>query len=297
MAISRDAHDFLMTRRAQLSPEEVGIPTYGRRRRVAGLRRDEVALLAGMSVDYYTRIERGYVAGVSETVLESIARALRLSEHEHAHLNDLVRIANGSTARSACPMPRQVRPSIQRLLDSITVPAWARNGRADFLAGNALGRALYAPLFIDPRRPGNTARFTFLDPRASEFYPDWSDMARGVVATLRAESARSPYDKGLTDLIGELATRSELFRQLWASHEVFTHQNGAKRINHPQVGLLELSFEALELASDPGVRILVYDAEPGSATEERLRLLGSLQALDQVVEVVERRPRPVPSDR
>ena len=278
MGISQEAHDFLVTRRAQLRPEDVGLPTYGPKRRVAGLRRDEVALLAGMSVDYYTRIERGNLAGVSEAVLESLARALRLSEFEHAHLYDLARIANGSTARSARPMPHLVRPSIQRMMDSIAAPAWARNGRADFLAGNMLGRALYSPLFIDPRRPGNTARFTFLDPRASQFYPDWNDMARGMVATLRAEAARSPYDKGLTDLIGELATRSDLFRQLWASHEVFTHQSGAKRINHPQVGLLEVTYEALELASDPGLRILVYDAEPGSPTEERFKLLGSLYA-------------------
>ncbi|MDA8438122.1 MAG: helix-turn-helix transcriptional regulator [Propionibacterium sp.] len=283
MAISQEAHDFLVTRRSQLRPEDVGLPTYGPKRRVAGLRRDEVALLAGMSVDYYTRIERGNLAGVSEAVLEGIARALRLSEFEHAHLYDLARIASGSAARTARAMPRRVRASIQRLLDAISAPAWARNGRADFLAGNTLGRALYSPLFIDARRPGNTARFTFLDPRASEFYPDWSDMARGMVATLRAEAARSPYDKGLTDLIGELATRSEIFRRLWASHEVFTHRSGAKRIHHPQVGLLDLTYQAMELASDPGLRILVYDAEPGSATWERLALLASLHAADAPV--------------
>ncbi|WAH95298.1 helix-turn-helix transcriptional regulator [Arthrobacter sp. MMS18-M83] len=270
-----EVRDFLTSRRARVTPEQAGIPVYGGHRRVKGLRREEVAMLAGVSVDYYVRMERGNLSGVSESILDAVARTLQLSEVEHAHFYDLANTANSSGTRMARPAVTHVRPALQRILDSIAAPAWVRNGKADFLASNRLGRALYAPIFIDPRRPGNTARFLFLDPRAADFYPDWPEMARGMVATLRAEAGRHPYDKGLTDLIGELATHSEPFRQLWASHEVLTHRNGTKRLRHPVVGDLELTYEAMQLATDEGLTLLIYAAEPGSRSEEGLRLLNS----------------------
>lgn len=275
-----EVQDFLTSRRARVTPEQAGIPTYGRNRRVKGLRREEVAMLAGVSVDYYVRMERGNISGVSESILDAVARTLQLSEVEHAHLFDLANTANSSGARRARPAALHIRPAVQRILDSIAAPAWVRNGKADFLAGNRLGRALYAPIFVDPRRPGNTARFLFLDPRAGDFYPDWPEMARGMVATLRAEAGKHPYDKGLTDLIGELATHSEPFRQLWASHEVLVHRNGAKRLRHPAVGDLELTYEAMQLTTDEGLTLLIYAAEPGSRSEEGLRLLNSWAPVD-----------------
>ena len=276
-----EVREFLTTRRARLSPQDAGLPGFSSRRRVKGLRREEVALLADVSVDYYIRLERGNLSGTSDSVLEAVARALQLSDAEHSHLFDLARTANTSRPSRRTPAAQLVRPNVLRLLDSITAPAWVRNGRADFLAGNQLGRALYSPLFTDPRRPGNTARFTFLDPHAVEFFPDWDQMASGIVATLRAEAGRHPYDKKLTDLIGELSTRSEEFRTLWAAHDVMTHRTGAKRVHHPAVGLLEVTFEAMELVADPGLILIVYGTEPGSKSEEALQLLASWAATEK----------------
>lgn len=278
-----EVRDFLRTRRERLTPQQVGLPDFGGVRRVKGLRREELALVAGMSVDYYVRLERGNLSGVSESVLESLARALRLDDVEHAHLFDLARTQNASaTARRRQPTNR-VRPNVQRMLDAMTAPAWVRNGRSDFLAGNALARALYAPLFLDPTGMPNTARFVFLDPRGKEFWRDWYDVAGDMVAVLRAEAARSPYDRGLTDLIGELSTRSEEFRQRWAAHEVMRHRTGLKRVHHPDVGDLDLAYETMELAADPGLVFVVYSAEPGSPSDERLQLLGNLTATTAAV--------------
>ncbi len=256
-----------------------GLPTYGGRRRVAGLRREEVALLAGVSVDYYTRLERGNLGGVSEGVLDSLARALQLDEAERAHLFDLARAANASQRTRRRPAPRQVRPSVQRLLDAITTaPAWVRNARMDFLAANRLGYALYSELFADPVRPVNNARFVFLDPRAQKFYINWERGADDLVAILRSEAGRNPYDRELHDLIGELSTRSDIFRTRWASHNVRFHRSGIKRIHHPVVGDLELTYEAMEFPADPGLAMFVYTAEPGSASEDALKLLASWAA-------------------
>ncbi|MBA8989251.1 transcriptional regulator with XRE-family HTH domain [Curtobacterium pusillum] len=273
-----EVRDFLRTRRERLTPQQIGLPDFGGVRRVKGLRREELALVAGMSVDYYVRLERGNLSGVSESVLESLSRALRLDDVEHAHLFDLARTQNASaTARRRHPTNR-VRPNVLRMLDAMTAPAWVRNGRSDFLAGNALARALYAPLFLDPAGTPNTARFAFLDPRGKEFWRDWHDVAGDMVAVLRAEAARSPYDRGLTDLIGELSTRSADFRQCWAAHEVMRHRTGLKRVHHPDVGDLDLTYETMELVTDPGLVFVVYSAEPGSPSDERLQLLGNLTA-------------------
>jgi transcriptional regulator with XRE-family HTH domain len=271
-----DIREFLTSRRAKVTPEQAGLPAYGRNRRVKGLRREEVAMLAGISVEYYTRFERGNAAGASEEVLEGVARALQLDEAERAHLFDLVRAANATsrpTRRS--PTQERVRPTVQRILDSINAPAYVRNGRLDLLAANTLGHALYAPVFEDPSGTPNMARFIFLTPHASDFFPDWEKIANDAVAILRAEAGRDPYDTLLTHLIGELSTRSDEFRVRWAAHNVKFHRTGAKTLHHPIVGDLTLDYEALDLPADTGQRILVYSAEPGSSSQQALDLLAS----------------------
>jgi len=278
-----EIRQFLTSRRARITPEQAGLPVYGANRRVPGLRREEVALLAGVSVDYYTRLERGNLGGVSEAVLEALAQALQLDEAERGHLFDLARAAN-MTTRSPRRRPAQqrVRPGVQRILDALDAPADVRNGRRDILAANRLGYALYSELFIDPVRPANVARFVFLSPRAREFFVDWEGAANDLVANLRTEAGRNPYDRGLQDLVGELSTRSEAFRTRWAAHNVRQHQTGRKQLHHPVVGDLELTYEVLALPTDPGLSLVVYGAEPGSASQDGLKLLASWAAtLDQ----------------
>jgi transcriptional regulator with XRE-family HTH domain len=208
-----EIRDFLTSRRARITPEQAGLPAYGGHRRVAGLRREEVAMLAGVSVDYYTRLERGNAPGASESVLEALARALHLDEAERAHLFDLARAASTPARAPRRPALQQVRPSVQRILDSmITTPAYVRNGRLDILAANRLGRALFSPVLTSPAQPANAARFLFLDPSAPQFYLDWERQAQDTVAILRSEAGRNPHDRVLSGLIGELSTRSEIFR-------------------------------------------------------------------------------------
>jgi transcriptional regulator with XRE-family HTH domain len=274
-----EIREFLTSRRAKVTPEQADLRVYGGTRRVPGLRREEVAMLAGVSVDYYTRLERGNMSGVSESVLEALVRALQLDEAERAHLFDLARAAGPTTTRPRRRSPQKVRPSVQRILDAMTgVPAFAQNGRLDVLVANALGRALYSEMFADPVRPANHARFVFLSRRARGFYADWDRAANDTVAILRSEAGRDPYDRNLSDLIGELSTRSEEFRTRWAAHNVRIHRTGVKRFHHPVVGELTLTFEMMELAADPGLNILTYSAEPGSGSEQALGLLGSWAA-------------------
>jgi len=271
--------EFLSSRRAKITPDKAGLPAYGGNRRVPGLRREEVAMLAGVSVDYYNRLERGNLQGVSESVLDSISKALQLDEAEHAHLFDLARAANMSPSKRRKSSPQKVRPSVQRLLDSMTdAPAWVRNNRHDFLAGNSLAFALYADMFIDPVRPANAARFVFLSEKAKDFWPNWERTADDIVAMLRSEAGSNPYDRDLSDLIGELSTRSETFRTRWAAHNVRFHRTGIKHLHHAEVGDLELSYEAMELTSDPGLTFLAYTAEPGSPSADALKVLASLAA-------------------
>jgi transcriptional regulator with XRE-family HTH domain len=276
MDARNDIREFLTSRRAKITPEQASLPAYGHNRRVKGLRRQEVAMLAGISVEYYTRLERGNAAGVSLDVLEGIARALQLDEAERAHLFDLMRAAN-ATSRPTRRRPTQerVRPTVQRIVDSITAPAYVRNGRLDLLAANTLGYALYARVFEDTIGTPNMARFIFLNQRASEFFPDWERIADDAVAILRAEAGRDPYDKRLSDLIGELSTRSDEFRVRWAAHNVKLHRTGAKTLHHSLVGDVTLDYEALDLPGDTGQRILVYSAEPGSPSQQSLDLLAS----------------------
>ena len=287
MTHSDDVRKFLTSRRARITPEEAGLPHYGGNRRVAGLRREEVALLAGLSVDYYIRMERGNLAGASDSVLEALGRALKLDDAETAHLFDLARASTGSRRARRKSSPRAVRPSVQRVIDAITAaPAWVRNDRGDVLAANELGRALYLDLMAERVTPPNNARFTFLNPKAREFFADWEWAADGVVAVLRSTAGKNPYDKDLTDLIGELSTRSEEFRMRWARHDVKYHRTGRKRLHHPVVGDLDLSFEALELPGDPGLRINVYTAEPGTPSEDALKVLASWAATQRETSAV-----------
>ncbi len=246
-------------------------------RRVPGLRREEVASLAGVSIAYYTKLERGETSGVSETVLTSLARALQLDEAERAHLFDLAR-AQSTTPPRRRRTAQRVRPGVQRLLDSITAPAMVRNGRMDILATNQLGRALYSEMLANPRTPVNSARFTFLDPRATSFFVDWDHAADDSVAVLRGEAGRNPYDRALSDLVGELSTQSEGFRTRWARHDVRYHDTGKKRFHHPLVGDLELAFEVMTLVADPELTMFAFTAEPGSKSEEALNLLASWMA-------------------
>ena len=280
-----EIRDFLTTRRARITPERAALPVYGGHRRVAGLRREEVALLAGVSVDYYTRLERGNLSGVSDSVLESLARALQLDEAERAHLFDLARAANTSaaTARARRTRAPRLRMQTQRLLDMMTMaPAYVRNGRLDVLGANPLGRAVFAPLFDTAAATPNIARFIFLDPAAQAFYRDWEELAGDTVALLRAEAGRDPYDRGLSDLIGELSTRSEVFRTWWAAHNVRQHRSGVKRLHHPSVGDLTLTYESMELVTDPGLRLNAYTAEAGSPDQDALNLLASWTAAPHV---------------
>ena len=280
-----EVREFLVSRRAKLTPAQVGLPA-GRNRRVPGLRRGEVAALAGLSVEYYTKIERGSLASASGQVLDAIGRALQLDDAERTHLVHLFYPAGGpglSTRRSRRPAAEKpTRPSLQWALDAVTAgPAFVRNGRMDLLAANRLARAFYAGVYNEAGRPPNLARFTFLDPAGRRFHPDWDSAADICVAILRIEAGRDPHDRALHDLVGELSTRSEEFRVRWASHDVRHHGAGTKRFRHPVVGELTLAYEGLDMAAEPGLTLTIYTAEPGSASAERLGLLGSWAATEQ----------------
>ncbi len=281
-----EVRDFLTSRRARITPERAGLPLYGTNRRVTGLRREEVALLAGVSTDYYTRLERGNLTGVSESVLEALAAALQLDESERTHLFDLARAANSGSRQRRSGPKQHVREGVQRILDTIGAPAYVRSNRLDLLAVNRLGRALLADLYpaegdadrssvaAATARP-NLARYMFLDDRSRDFYVEWASVAKDTVAALRIEAGRNPYDRGLTDLVGELSTRSEEFRTWWASHNVRLHRTSTKQMHHRAVGDLELTGEALALPGDNGLTIITYTVEPHSASEQALNFLAS----------------------
>lgn len=278
-----EVREFLTSRRARISPERAGLPAGGKRR-VPGLRRSEVAALSGMSVEYYTKLERGALGGVSPGILEALARALCLDDAERAHLLRLAREADGSNALLRTrPRPRRstVRPSLQWSLDTIATPAIIGNNRLDLVAANHLGRAMYHDLFADPSVPPNFARHTFLDSAARRFYPDWALAADMSVANLRTAAGKDPHDKGLHDLVGELSTRSDEFRRRWGSHNVRTHGTGVKHFHHHIVGDLELAYESMDLRADPDLTMTLYTAEPGSPTDDALRLLASWAATRQ----------------
>jgi transcriptional regulator with XRE-family HTH domain len=278
----KEVREFLTTRRARITPDQVGLPV-GRGRRVPGLRRSEVATIAGLSVEYYARLERGQIAGASSSVLDALARALQLDDTERAHLLDLARAADGIPTsgrprRRAAGRPAS-RPSLQWALKSIhDGVAFVRDPHQNLLATNSLGRAFYSPVIGEGGRMPNLARFQFLDPASRDFYPDWELFAGMCVGIMRTEAGRDPHDRGLQDLVGELSTRSEVFRRLWSAHDVRTHGTGTKRFNHPVVGELTLAYEELAVTAEPGLVLMVYTAEPGSPSAERLQLLASWTA-------------------
>jgi transcriptional regulator with XRE-family HTH domain len=277
-----EVREFLTTRRAKLTPADAGLPDAGQRR-VPGLRRGEVAALAGVSIEYYAKLERGAIAGASSSVLEAIAAALRLDDTERAHLLDLARAADGipASGRARRRPTRQSasRSSLHWALEAITDGiAFVRNPRQDMLAANALGRVFYSPLIGDGGRTPNLARFQFLDPASRDFYPDWDLFARMCVAIMRAEAGRDPHDRALQDLVGELSTQSETFRRLWGAHDVRTHGTGTKRFHHPDVGELTLAYEELAVTAEPGLVLMLYTAEPGTPSADKLKLLASLGA-------------------
>jgi transcriptional regulator with XRE-family HTH domain len=280
-----EVREFLTSRRAKITPEQAGLPG-GSRRRVPGLRRSEVAALADLSAEYYAKLERGSLAGASPAVLDAVARALRLDDTERAHLLHLAQAADGSDAltrprRRATTRQWTPHRSLQWTLDAITAgPAFVSNGRMDIVAANPLARAFYGDLFANADNQGNLARFNFLDPAARRFYPDWELFGDMAVAMLRREAGRDPYDKDLHDLVGELSTRSTEFRTRWGAHNVRRHGTGTKRFHHPAVGDLTLAYESLDVAAEPGLGMTIYTAEPGSSSEEGLRLLASLAATE-----------------
>lgn len=283
-----EVREFLTSRRARVTPEQVGLPA-GANRRVEGLRRSEVATLAGVSVEYYTKLERGTIRGASPEVLDALAKALRLDEAERAHLFDLAHAASpvARPPRRRSPKTWSPHHSLQWTLDAITAgPAFVRNGRMDIVATNILARAFYCDTFDMPGHPPNIARFTFLDERAEDFYPDWDSFADVTVAILRTEAGRDPHNKELHDLIGELSTRSTEFRTRWGAHNVRHHGTGFKTFHHPVVGELTLAYEGLEMEAEPGLTLTIYAAEPGSPSAERIQLLASWAASEYAASTI-----------
>ncbi len=235
-------------------------------------------------IDYYVRMERGNLSGASEPVLDALGRALQLDEAERDHLFALARAAGEGPKRRRTP-PTSVRPTVQHVLDAISdAPAWVRNARHDIVAMNRLARALYSPVLEDPRRPANTTRFVYLNPAAQEFFVDWDKIANDGAAMLRLEAGRNPHDQALIELVGELSTQSEIFRQRWASHDVQFHRSGQKRLRHPVVGQLDLNYESMELPSEPGLTLNVYTAPPDTPTADALKMLASWAATQDLSE-------------
>ncbi|MDX3852797.1 helix-turn-helix transcriptional regulator [Streptomyces sp. AK02-01A] len=276
----RDAvSSFLRSRRDKITPEQAGLPVYGQRR-VPGLRRGEVATLAGVSVEYYTRLERGNLRGVSDSVLDALAQALRLGDTERMYLYDLARAAGPvPAARTRREVRPTVRPSVARIVEGMPeLPAYVMNNRLDTLAANRLGRALYSEMYADPTCGANVARFAFLNAAARRFYTDWERMARFAVGALRIEAGKNPYDRDLSNLIGELSTRSDAFRVMWGSQDVHVFRQSTKLLHHPLVGDLELDQETMSLPDESGLSVVVYSAPPGTAAEDGLKLLASWSA-------------------
>ena len=274
-----EVREFLMSRRAKITPDQVGLPSSGNRK-VPGLRRSEVATLAGLSVEYYSKLERGAIGGASASVLDALASALMLNETERGHLVDLARAADGIPTSGRHRRPTSpAKPPHETLLwvlesikDSV---AFVRNEVQDIVAINELGRAFYSPVIGDGGRTPNLARFQFLDPASRDFYPDWDLFAQMCVAIIRNAAGKDPHHRGLQDLVGELSTQSEIFRELWAAHDVRTHGSGTKRFNHPEVGELNLAYEELNVTAEEGLALYIYTAEPGSESHQKLQLLDS----------------------
>ena len=296
MADAEQIKEFLTSRRAKVTPEQVGLPVAGGTRRVPGLRREEVAVLANVSLEYYTRIERGTATGVSETILDAIAQSLLLSDAERTHLFDLMRAQRRTAPRRRQPAPRQqVRDSVANLLEAMPrTPAVVHDHRLNIIACNPLARALFDPMYADPVRPVNYARFLFLDRHARDFWVDWNDAADNTVAILRGNAGANPNDTALNELIGELSSRTREFATRWAAHDVRQHTTTHLEIHHPEVGLLELDKEVLDLP-DEGQSLAAYLARPDSRTADSLELLASWTLADNPQHHDQQAPRTPPS--
>lgn len=280
MNTNDDVREYLMSRRANVTPEQAGLPDFGGERRVPGLRREEVAMLAGVNLDYYTRLERGKIHGASESVLNAIAKALQLDDVERAHLFGLARAVPPTSVTRRRPTSRgTVRPSVQRVLDHMTVPAVVYNAHQDLVASNLLGRALFAPHF--EADPPNSARFIFLDSRAQDYYDDWPLACSLTAAMLRYEAGRDALNSDLTALIGELSTRSPQFRKNWAEQDVHEHRTGTKIYRHPAIGPLELHYDIFEMPGEPGLSIGTYTTEAGTAAADGLTILATWAATQE----------------
>jgi transcriptional regulator with XRE-family HTH domain len=275
-----EIREFLASRRARISPAEAGLPAAGADRRVPGLRREELAALAGVSLSYYIRLERGHATGVSDSVLDSIARALRLDDAERAHLAALAR-ADSAARHSppSAPSGPQLRPAVQRMLAAMTsVPAYVANSRLDVIGANDLARAAFWPMLDSGAVPTNLVRYAFIDVPDASAWPDWDAIADDLVAKLRAATGRDPHDKALTGLADELVAASPEFRRRWDSRNVLGHGSGVMRCKHPAVGELVLSYETLGFVTEPGLVLRIYHAEPGSPTADALPLLATWYA-------------------
>jgi transcriptional regulator with XRE-family HTH domain len=274
MDVNTALRSFLRTRRARLTPEAVGLPSFGERRRVPGLRREELAQLAGVSFDYYVRLEQGRSRNVSESVLDAVAGALQLTVAERAHLFNLAR---PTAPRGRAERAVRIRPGLRRLVETITAtPAFIVDRRSEVLAWNALAAALIGDFDAMAPRQRNFARFLFLDERARSLYPDWDKAARESVASLRMAAGRDPDDPVLNELIGELSVKSEAFRRWWADHDVREKTYGTKRYRHPVAGEMTVAYEALQLPADPGLTLMLYTVEAGSPSEAAMQRLVSL---------------------
>ncbi|WP_367044561.1 helix-turn-helix transcriptional regulator [Streptomyces sp. Je 1-332] len=266
--------EFLRTRRARLQPEDVGLPNFGRHRRVPGLRREELAQLAGVSVAYYTRLEQGNGRNVSGEVLDAIARALRLTDAEHAHLTHLAKPKQHKKKRAA--RPQRVRPALLQLVDALDgVPAYVAGRRTDILGWNRMAAALFGDWGALPPEERNWARICFLRPESRVLFRDWDQKASDIVSFLRMDAGCYPNDPLLSALVGELSVKSEEFRSLWATHDVREKGHGVKRLHHSLVGDLTLSYETLRLPDDHDQSLITYHAEPDSASADALRLLAN----------------------
>ncbi|MFJ5529778.1 helix-turn-helix domain-containing protein [Streptomyces sp. NPDC093261] len=266
--------EFLRTRRARLKPEDVGLPAFGRHRRVPGLRREELAQLAGVSVAYYTRLEQGNGRNVSAEVLDAIARALRLTDAEHAHLTHLAKPK--AHKKKASARSQHVRASLRQLLDSFdSVPAYVMGRRAEVLAWNRMAAAVFGDWGELPQQERNWARMVFLRSQYQDLFVDWEQKAIDIVCQLRYEAGCHPDDPRLSALVGELSVKSEDFRRLWATHDVKEKSHGLKHLRHPLVGDLALQFESFRVPDDGELALVTYHAEPGSVSSEALRLLAS----------------------
>lgn len=279
MANSKEVSDFLTSQRGKLTPERAGLTAFGTDRRVPGLRREEVAQLAGVSAAYYTKIERGDLSGVSDSVLYAIIRALNMDEAESTHLLDLAKQANGGRSINRVRPEPQVSASVQQLVDTMQdVPALVMNKLSEAVASNRLGRALFPDLFVAGQPPMSHAQYLFLDPRSKVFYPEWEKSARESVSSMRLLAGQDPSDKAFAALVAELTKESSEFRDWWTSHTVRTHNSGSKKINHPVVGEMTIQFEALSINATPGLRLVTYLTAPGTPSADALNLLRSWAA-------------------